>query len=184
MIRQFSALTVFLVFFSSCSIAKFAKYYAGADQYGDTPSGSLHGLYYEGPHTSYIIGQLPSTWQRIAIKGGDLAFLQTRENSTITVNSTCGKNKVKYSLSALSNSLLIGIDDKKLIKSTEREVSGEISLQRIYQGRISGVAIEICTVVLKRGDCVYDLSYSSTPDNFDKWFGEFDEFVSGFKVMS
>ena len=170
----------FILLLNSCSIAKFAKYYAGADPY--SASGSLHGLYYEKEHTAYVIGGLPDTWKRIEIRGGDLAFLNQQDNSTITVNSTCDKNKIKYSLKALSNTLLIGIDDKKLMESSEPMVSGEIALQRIYEGNLSGVPIEISTVVVKKGDCIYDMSYSSTRDKFDNWFGEFNEFVSQFKI--
>jgi hypothetical protein len=172
----------FIILLNSCSIAKFAKYYAGADS--DSSSGSLHGLYYEKEETTYIIGSLPDTWKKLAIKGGDLAFLNPEDNSTVTVNSTCDKNKIKYNLKALSNTLLIGIDDKKLIESSERTVSGEVSLQRIYEGNLSGVPIKISTVVVKKGDCIYDMSYSSARDNFENWFGEFNEFVSRFKIMS
>jgi hypothetical protein len=172
----------FIFLLNSCSIAKFAKYYAGADPYSS--SGSLHGLFYEKEDTSYIIGSLPDTWKRIEIRGGDLAFANEQDNSTVTVNSTCDKNKIKYNLKALSNTLLIGIDDKKLIESSERMVSGEVSLQRIYEGNLSGVPIKISTVVVKKGDCIYDMSYSSAQDNFDNWFGEFNEFVSRFKIMS
>jgi hypothetical protein len=182
MIKRFLILTTLIFLLNSCSIARFARYYAGADSYSS--SGSLHGLYYENEDTAYIIGSLPDTWNRIEIKGGDLAFLKSQDNSTITVNSTCDKNKMKYSLKALSNTLVIGIDDKKLIESSEPKVSGEISLQRIYEGNVSGVPIKISTVVVKKGDCIYDLSYSSARDNFDNWFGEFNEFVSQFKIMS
>ena len=175
-------LIIFIFLLSACSIAKFAKYYAGADSYSS--SGSLHGLYYEKEDTAYIIGSLPDTWERIEIRGGDLAFLNPDDNSTVTVNSTCDRNKIKYSLKALSNTLLIGIDDKQLIESSERKVSGEISLQRIYEGNLSGVPIKISTVVVKKGDCIYDMSYSSARDNFDNWFGEFNEFVSRFKIIS
>ena len=172
----------FIFLLSSCSIAKFAKYYAGADSYSS--SGSLHGLYYEKEDTAYIIGSLPDRWERIEIRGGDLAFLNPDDNSTVTVNSTCDRNKIKYSLKALSNTLLIGIDDKQLIESSERKVSGEISLQRIYEGNLSGVPIKISTVVVKKGDCIYDMSYSSARDNFENWFGEFNEFISRFKIIS
>jgi len=173
-------LTTFIFLFNSCSIAKFAKYYAGAD----SSSGSLNGLYYEKEDTAYIIGSLPDTWKRIEIKGGDLAYWNPQDESTITVNSTCDKNKIKYNLKALSNTLVIGIDDKKLIESSEPNVSGVISLKRIYEGKLSGVPIKISTVVLKKGDCIYDIAYSSARDNFDSWFGEFNEFVSQFKIMS
>jgi hypothetical protein len=181
MSKQFVMLITFILLLNACSIVKFAKYYAGAGPYSSP--GTLHGLYYEKEDTSYIIGSLPDTWKRIEIKGGDLAFLNQQDNSTITVNSTCDKNKIKYSLNALSNTLLIGIDDRKLIQSRERKISGEIALQRISEGNVSGVPIKISTVVLKKGDCVYDMSYSSTRGNFDKLLGEFNEFVSRFKIL-
>jgi hypothetical protein len=182
MSKQFVILITFILLLNSCSIVKFAKYYAGAEP--NSSSGTLHGLYYEKEDTAYIIGSLPGTWKTIEIKGGDLAFLNPQDNSTITVNSTCDKNKTKYSLKALSNTLLIGIDDKKLIESSERNVSGQISLQRVSEGNVSGVPIKISTVVLKKGECIYDMSYSSARDNFDKWFGEFNKFVSRFKILS
>jgi len=177
-------MTTFIFLLNSCSIAKFARYYASTDSSGDVSSGRLDRRFYEKADTSYVIGDLPDTWRRIKIKGGDLAFWNSQDDSTITVNSTCDRNKIKYSLRALSNTLVIGIDEKRLIESAERNISAEISLQRIYDGKISGVPIKISTVVLKKGDCIYDLSYSSTPDNFDKWFSEFNEFVSEFKIMS
>ncbi len=167
---------------SSCSIAKFARYYAGAGS--DSSSGRLYGLYYEKEDTAYIIGSLPDTWKRVEVRGGDLAFLNPQYNATITVNSTCDKNKTKYNLKALSSSLLIGIEDKRLIESREREVSSEISLQRIYEGNLSGVPIKISTVVVKRDECIYDMSYSSGRDNFGNLFGEFNEFVSRFKIAN
>lgn len=182
MSKQFVILITFTLLLNSCSIVKFAKYYAGAES--SSTSGTLHGSYYKEEDTAYIIGSLPDPWKRINIKGGDLAFLNPQDNSTITVNSTCDKNKVKYSLRALSNTLLIGIDDKKSIESSERMVSGETALQRTSEGNVSGVPIKIVTVVLKKGDCIYDMSYSSARDNFDNWFGVFNEFVSRFKVLS
>jgi len=174
-------LSFFIFFFNSCSIMKFARYYAEADT--STP-GKLNGMVYESSDTSYVVGNLPSTWKRIKIKGGDLAYWNDKFDVTITVNSTCGNNKAKYSLKALSNSLVIGIDSKQLISSKETNISGETALQRIYLGKLSGVSIKMSTAVFKKGKCIYDFSYASTPGSFDPGFKDFNDFISQFMVIS
>src|SRR3989304_5875567 len=92
-------LVFFSVFFSSCSVIKFARYYASAD---NSSSGKLSGQVYESKDTIYEIGKLSDKWKRINIKGGDLAFWDEAIQATITVNSTCNI-KANYSLKALSN---------------------------------------------------------------------------------
>ena len=174
-------LSFFIFFFNSCSIIKFARYYAEADT--STP-GKLNGMVYESTDTSYVIGNLPSSWRRIKIKGGDLAYWNKHYDTTITVNSTCEQNKIKYGLKALSNSLVIGIDDKQLISSKETNISGEKALRSIYLGKVSGIPIKISTVVFKKGNCIYDFSYASTPDWFDPGFKDFNDFISQFMVIS
>ena len=173
-------LTIIILLLSSCSIAKIAKYYVDSD-----PSrGELNGLVYNSKDTVYEIGILPDTWKRIGIEGGDLAFWNEGFDGTITVNSTCDKNKIKYNLNALSSSLVIGIGDKEIITNDEVSVNGEKALQRVYKGVLSGSPIKLSTVVFKKGSCIYDFSYSSPPDNFEKGFDEFNNFISQFKVIS
>ena len=162
---------------SSCSIVTFAKYYASADN----EDGKLKGRVYQSEYTSYEIGELPDRWKRINIEGGDVAFLNESIGATITVDSTCNK-KGKYSLKALSESLLIGIEDKKLIQSKEITVGGENALSSIYTGKLDGVPLKINAVVFKKGNCIYDFTYISSPDNFSSGSGDFGEFISKFEV--
>lgn len=174
---------LFCLLFNSCSAIKFVTYYAGTDTRSESSNGGLTGNFYEAKGTSYTIGYLPPTWKRIKIKGGDLAFWNESLDSTITVNSTCDKNKTRYSLKALSNSLVIGVKDKSLVESSEFIVSGEKALHRTYLGKLSEDQIKMSTVVLKKGSCIYDFSYVSKPDNFEGGFDQFNNFVSQFRII-
>ncbi|HEX3034535.1 MAG TPA: hypothetical protein VHT73_05280 [Thermodesulfobacteriota bacterium] len=166
------------LFLSSCSVFKFAKYYASAD---DNEDGKLKGRVYQSEYTSYEIGELSERWEKIKVGGGDVAFLNENIGATITVDSTCNK-KGKYSLKALSESLLIGIEDKKLIQRNELTLSGENALSSIYTGKLDGVPLKINAIVFKKGNCIYDFTYTSSPDNFSNGFGDFHEFISNFEV--
>ncbi len=169
------------LFFNSCSVVKFAQYYASAD----SSPGKLKGRVYETKDTSYEIGQLPDNWKRINIDGGDLAFWNAKLEATITVNSTCYKNdkNVNYSLKALTNSLLIGIKDKGLVESEDITISGEKALLSIYQGNLDKIPVKISAVVFKKKSCNYDLTYASSPDSFDGGKADFKGFVSQFKLI-
>ncbi|MGH7807037.1 MAG: hypothetical protein ACRENT_03000 [Thermodesulfobacteriota bacterium] len=178
----FMILGSFIFFFSSCSVVRFAQYYASAD----SSPGKLMGRVYEAKDTSYEIGELRDSWKRINIEGGDLAFWSDKLAATITVNSTCNKNgkKVNYSLKALTNSLLIGITDKQLVESREKTINGEMALRSDYQGKLDKVPVKISAVVLKKDNCYYDLTYASSPDSFNEGLGDFEQFVSQFKLIN
>lgn len=167
----------FIISLSSCSVFKFAKYYTSVDN----EDGELKGRVYQSEYTSYEVGELSDQWKRIKVEGGDVAFLNESIGATITVDSTCDK-KGRYSLKALSESLLIGIEDKRLVQRNELTVGGENALSSIYTGKLDGVPLEINAVVFKKGNCIYDFTYTSSPDNFSSGFGDFEEFISNFEV--
>jgi hypothetical protein len=172
----------FILFFNSCSVARFAQYYASAD----SSSGKLSGRVYNTKDTSYEIGELPDGWKRINIEGGDLAFWNDKLGATITVNSTCNRNgkKVNYSLKALTNSLLIGITDKKLVQTGEKTINGQIALRSDYEGKLDKIPVKIGAIVLKKDNCYYDLTYASSPGSFNEGLPDFEQFASEFKLIN
>ncbi len=172
-------LVVMVLSLSSCSVFKFAKIYASSDP----GSGELHGDIYKTDLTSYRIGKLGSNWNRVNIDYGDLFYTNNKNTSAITVNSTCDKNKTKYSLSALAGSLLVGIKGKKLIERELIQVDGQDALFSLYDAKVEDDDIKLSTVVFKKGQCVYDFSYSNINDEFEKYLKEFVQFISEFRVL-
>lgn len=173
-------LFITIVCLNSCGVTKFVGYYASAD---DDKSGKLEGQVFQTDDTSYRIGTLPSTWKRNNVEGGDLAFNNSAINATLTVNSTCNEKKKNYSLRALSESLLIGINGKEALERKEITVDGQQALRTIYTGSLNNVPIQIATVVLRKDICIYDFTYASSPQNFDLGIVDFDNFVSQFKAL-
>jgi len=164
---------------SSCSVFKFGKIYASSDP----ESGQLHGDIYKKDLTSYRIGSLGDNWKLVNIDYGDLFYTNNKKTSAITVNSSCGPNKAKYSLSALAGSLLIGVKGKKLIERELIQVDEEDALFSLYDAKIEGDDIKLATVVFKKGQCVYDFSYLNINDEFDTYLNEFVKFISEFRVL-
>jgi len=174
------SLLISILCLNSCSLTRFVGYYAAA---GSDDSGKLSGQVFQTDDTSYRIGPLPASWKRKDIEGGDLAFTNTQFDATMTVDSTCNEKKKKYSLKALSESLLIGIQGKEALEREEIVVDGEPALKTIYTGRLDNVPIKIATVVFKKGICIYDFTYASSPESFDMGIVDFNNFVSLFKAL-
>jgi len=171
---------IFIVCLNSCSVTRFVGYYASA---GSDDSGDLKGQVFQTDDTSYRIGSLPDSWTRNDIEGGDLAYSNTQFDATMTANSTCNEKKKNYSLKALSESLLIGIQGKEALEREEIIVDGQKALKTIYTGGLDNVPIKIATVVFKKGICIYDFTYASSPDHFEIGIVDFNEFVSQFKAL-
>ena len=164
---------------SSCSVFKFAKIYTSSDP----GSGELQGDVYKTELTSYRIGSLGDNWKRVNIDYGDLFYASRNRTSAITVNSSCGPNKSKYSISALAGSLLVGIKGKKLVERELVQVDGQDALFSVYDAEFEGNDLKIATVVFKKGQCVYDFSYSNINDEFETYLKEFVKFISEFRVL-
>ena len=177
----FIAIIVFpLLILNSCSVAQFVKHYASS---GDLKEGDLKGVVYQSDDTSYEIGSLPRDWTRVNIKGGDLAFRNALYNATITVDSTCSPNKSQYSLEVLSESLLIGIQNKEIQATKIMTVDSQPAMYRVYNGEFGGVPIKIVVVVFKKGNCIYDLTYASSAESFSRGKMGFDDFIHRFRVL-
>lgn len=177
-VTMFLAITVL----ASCSVVKFAKLYADADRSGS--EGTLSGDTFSSEETSYRVGVLSDNWEQVDSGSGDIFFWNDASNATITVNSVCEENKLKYNLNALSNSLVTGIRDKEMIKRDKITVDGSDALYTEYEGIYESTRIGVATIVLKKGKCIYDFSYSSTARNFNKALEEYLVFASQFEVVN
>lgn len=178
--RLIICIIISVAFLTSCSVTRFVGYYVSS---GNDNNGELSGNIYRTDDTSYSIGTLPAGWNREDVDGGDLVFQNAGLKATITINSDCDGKKVKYHLPVLSESLLIGIKAKELESREEALIDAQPALYSVYTGTYENVPIKIATLVFKKGSCIYDFTYASSPDSFDTGYGEFKTFTSQFRVL-
>lgn len=110
-------------------------------------------------------------------------FANSDNTAAINVNSTCKAVRVDSSLVSLSQSLLIGIKGKKLIRRETIRIDNEESLLSVYNAQLDENKIMIATAIFIKDGCIYDLSYSNISDNFDLYFDDFMEFLKQFDVL-
>ena len=173
-------LSIVLITLSSCGIGGFVKAYQSVDK----KPGSLNGNVFTTQYNSYKIGSLDKDWKRISIKKGDLAYFNKISKSTITLSSDCREAKRRYSLKALSNSLVVGIKDKKIIERSEFDVDKSVGLYTEYDAVVDDEQISLATFIYKSEKCNYDFSYSSSKDSFSDTVDDYINFISDFEELS
>jgi hypothetical protein len=99
----------------------------------------------------------------------DIAFQSKRTSSIISINSACRESyKVRApTLQTLTHELLLGFTDIKT--QMERDVMIQQkypALETTVQGKINDEETKLRTIVLRRNNCVYDLTYVARPERF------------------
>ena len=131
---------------------------------------------------TYKVGDLNQDWELLDLEYGDLAFEKKAWTSTININSTCDSTK-SYKLTILSDSLLNGLQNKKLIERSIVRVNKEDGLESKYLGEFEKNKVKMSIVVYKNEYCIYDFSYVSDEVYFEKGYADYKKFVSDFELI-
>jgi hypothetical protein len=140
--------------------------------------GQLVGDVYRDGAVSFRIGRLPSTWRRVQVAGGQLAFHHA-EGGSILVHATC-QPRADVPLDVLTNHLLFGFEDRRELGRAAFALDGRQALRTRLAARLDGVPVVLDLVVLRKDDCIYDLELASSPVVFADRRPDFERFFEGF----
>ncbi len=142
-------------------------------------------IYREGP-VAFRVPQVPSTWRRIQVEGESLAFRDSREEATISVNGECGKNAPDVPLEALVHHLFLQFTDRHILTQERFMLDGRGALRTELRASLDGVPMHFVAIVMKKNGCVYDfININPTPLTAagKQSVAEFDRFVAGFRTV-
>jgi hypothetical protein len=166
-----------LLLSGSCSTVDFIKAYSSLNT-----DRNFKDRIFNKRDITYKVGDLNQGWQLLDLEYGDLAFYNKSWNSTININSTCDSAS-NYNITILSDSLLSGLQNKKLIERSIVIVNNEDSLESKYLGEFEKNKVKMSIVVYKNEYCIYDFSYISDEVYFDKGYADYKKFVSDFELI-
>lgn len=144
-------------------------------------SGQLRGGVYRDAEARYRIGSLPGDWQRLRVEDqNDLAWRSAGLGAIVQVNATCDPAS-DVPLTALTNHLLMGFTERDLRDQGVVPMDGREALRTHVVARLDGVPRELLFYVMKKDDCVYDLTLIAPPGpTFERALVAFEPFVRGF----
>lgn len=115
----------------------------------------------------------------------DVAFQSKATGSVISLDSACretSEGEKQKQLREITNLLFLGISDITLSDEVNLTIQGAPALQTTVQGKLNGDDTKLRSVVLRRGNCTYDLVYVTRPSQFEAREGDFSRFVSSLKL--
>ena len=106
----------------------------------------------------------------------DVAFENIPTGSIVSLNSVCGTQRPK-TLEELSDQLIMGIPNSKILSRQITKVSGEDALDTLLEIETK---VKIRTFVMKKALCTYDLMLVTRSGFYDQVNPDFERFVKGF----
>lgn len=142
-------------------------------------------VYRDGP-VAFRVPPVPSTWRQIQVEGESLAFRDSREEATISVNGECGRNAPDVPLEALVHHLFLQFTDRHILEQERFMLDARGALRTEMRASLDGVPMHFVAIVLKKNGCVYDfinINPSPLSSAGKQSVAEFDRFVAGFRTL-
>lgn len=130
----------------------------------------------------YKVNLLPGDWVRTSAEGFDLFFSHPGTGATVGVNGTC-QRETKAPLKVLTRHLLFGLTDRKVLTTKEFKVGPASASETIVEARLNETLVKMSLVVVKRGECLYDLAYVARSGDFEKGLPAFEEMVNSLQLF-
>ncbi len=136
----------------------------------------------------YDVAAPPAPWHKLAVGDdpnsvdamkADIAYENPETGAIISLNSICRKYN-KTSLEVLTDNLVRGVGERKMISQKEVKLAGETALDSTFQGVVDGVFLNLRTVVMTKKDCTYDFIHVSIPKREPGNSRAFDDFLASF----
>lgn len=111
----------------------------------------------------------------------DIAYEHKTSGAIISLNSVCRKY-LHTSLNDLTNNLVRGIGERKVIAESKRDLAGAEAKDTTFEGVVDGVKINIRTVVMMKDSCTYDFIHVVVPSKDKTSKKDFEEFLKSFRI--
>lgn len=114
----------------------------------------------------------------------DVAFQSRKTASIISLNSSCrtGREADERDLRSVTNLLFLGMTDVSMRNERNVSIQDLPALETTVQGKMNGTDMMLRAVVLRKGDCLYDLMYLARPSFFPVHEADFSQFVASLRL--
>jgi hypothetical protein len=133
----------------------------------------------------YRLGALAPGWRVVRTSGAQIDFFNETLDAAIQGNATCRGDNDTSPLGALTANLLLGYTERRTRSQETIPLAGREALETIVEAKLDGVPLLLDVVVLKRNNCIFDLSFvvplnAGAPRAEATRSAEFPRFVAGF----
>lgn len=127
---------------------------------------------------------LPPGWERIQVEGADLALRAPGGEVTLAVAASCPPAE-EAEPPILTRHLLFGLRHRELLRQAPVSLDGATGLKTRLRARAGagGAPVLVEAVVVRRGDCLYDLLAVARPEAAEGGAAGFETLLRGWQFL-
>jgi hypothetical protein len=129
--------------------------------------------------------KIPNSWIPVKAEAAsaDLLFREKVGDAMIATNSLCYRYETT-SLERLAHQFESGLKDTVTLTEDEKSIDGRTALRVHMKGTYDGVLSEVLVVVLRKNNCIFDMSLVGVSPLSPKVIADFDEWTQGFRYTN
>jgi len=125
---------------------------------------------------------LPPGWERVRLEGADVALREPGGAVTLAVAASCPPAE-EAEPAILTRHLFFGLRQRELLRQERVSVDGATGLQTVLSARVGGTPVLVQSVVIRRGNCLYDLLAVARPEAAAGGEAAFGAFLHGWQFL-
>ncbi len=123
----------------------------------------------------------PSPYTELQVQAADKSWQNSNNGNTISFMSNCDQSS-EPTLEILSKMALDGVENLKIVEQKKVNYNGREALSTVLLGRVDGVPIQADLTVLKKNNCVFNVTYIASIHTFMNDLASFKKFWSGLVI--
>ena len=136
----------------------------------------------QSAYEKIIITPPSAPYTEIKIGAADRSWQNPKNGNTISYVSSCNMS-AEPNLEVLSKMALDGVENLRIVQKNYITFNGREALNTILVGRVDGVPVQADLTVLKKNNCVFNLTYIGSLNTFMLDLLLYKNFVKDFKIL-
>lgn len=145
--------------------------------------GRVAGQQFVSPRYGFEVGLPGAAWQVTANEPAVLTLAHRHLAAGITVNATCDRQG-RAPLDILSRHLFFGFENVEILQQEPQALNSGPALKTVARARLEAQELLVSSYIIQHHNCVYDLVYFASPQDFPRGEADFEQLVTQFRFIN
>lgn len=144
--------------------------------------GGVIGQQFVSPTYAFAVLLPGDEWRRVPDEPSLLTLTHTQLAAGITISVTCDRER-DVPLNILTRHLLFGFKDLEVLQQERQAFNGVPALKTVARGQLDAREMQLCSYVVQRDGCVYDMVYFASPQDYGRGEPSFERMMAGWHFL-
>ena len=144
--------------------------------------GRVIGQQFVSPTYAFAVPLPGDEWQPVPDEPSVLTLTHAQLAAGITISVTCDRER-DVPLNILTRHLFFGFKDIEVLQQGPQTFNGVLALKTVARARLDAREMQICSYVVQRDGCVYDVVYFASPQDYSRGEPSFERMIAGWRFL-